>query len=187
LKLLRACHLLSLLSFYFASASTLDAQTGGKSHEECLKLVPRDWGPNFGAKWHHHEAIYWGCRLGVPIENVETWQQVADVTGMIQDVLPATIEKQEFVFIEVMEGSMHCYSVTALMKTAKGWEQVWSIGGEQYCTVTCPPVRMKTRGSYLTLELPSPSDEKCIHISWRKENYLWNGKTFEPKNAELPR
>jgi hypothetical protein len=186
-KLLHSSYLLSLLSFCFVFASALDAQTVGKSHEECLKLVPRDWGPNFGVQWHHNEAIYWGCRLVVPTESVERWQQVADVSGMIQKILPATIEKQEFVFIEEMEGSAHCYSVSALMKTLKGWERIWSIGGEQYCTVTCPPIRMKTRGSYLTLELPSPSDEKCTHISWRKENYLWNGKTFEPKNAEVPR
>jgi len=186
-KLLRACHPLSLLSFCLMFVSVLDARTIGKSHEECLKLVPGAWGPNFGVQWHHHEAIYWGCRLGVPTESVESWQQVAGVTGMIQNILPATIEKQEFVFIEEMQGSMHCYSVSALMKTLKGWEQIWGIGGEKYCTVACPPVRMKIRGSSLTLEIPSPSDEKCTHTSWHKENYLWNGKTLEPRNAELPR
>jgi hypothetical protein len=147
-----------------------DAQVMVKSHEECIKLVPGDWGPNFGVEWHQHEAVYWGCRLGVPSEDVKTWQQLAVGSGMIQDILPATIEHQEFAFIEGMEGSMHCYSVTALVKNTMGWETVWSIGGEEYCTVTCPPVRMKTRGSYFMLELPNPSDKKCKHILWRREN-----------------
>jgi hypothetical protein len=168
-------------------ASSLNAGTVGKSQEECLKLVPGDWGPNFGVQWHQKEAIYWGCRLAVPTESVERWQQVAGVSGMIQDILPATIGNQEFVFIEQMEGSAHCYSVSALMKTLKGWEQIWSIGDENYCTVTCPPLRMRIRGSILTLAVPRSSDEKCAHISWRKENYLWNGKTFESKKAELAR
>jgi hypothetical protein len=45
--------------------------------------------------------------------------------GRIVDMLLATIEKDKFVFIERLEGTMHCYNFTALKKTSRGWEQVW--------------------------------------------------------------
>ena len=57
-----------------------------KSHEECLKQVPGDWGPNFGKEWHKNEAIYWGCRLGMPSQTVASWQKALDEMGMAQEI-----------------------------------------------------------------------------------------------------
>lgn len=173
-----------LVLFCFALSPCLYGQTVGHSHEECIKLVPGNWGPNFGEEWHQRETVYWGCRLGTSAETIRVWQQAANVSGMTQDIIPTTIEKQEIVLIEQMEGTMRCYDFLALKKTAKGWEQIWSLGGDEYCTAPCPPVRMKTFGAYLTLESPIASDDKCQHVSWRKEQFLWNGKTFVPTKPD---
>jgi hypothetical protein len=187
-KLLRECHLLSLLSFCFAFASTVDAQTVRKSHDDCLKLVPGDWGPNFGEEWKQHEAVYWGCRLGASVETIKQWQQFS--SGMIQDLIQVTIGKEQIVLIESVEGSAHCFEISALRKTQKGWESVWSPPSNpdsmDYCTLACPAVRIKASGKHLTLENPQTSDPKedqtfsCKHLKWRRETYHWDGHTYQP-------
>jgi hypothetical protein len=70
--------------------------------------VPENWGPNFGEE-------SWGCRLAVATETVNQWQKGAEATEAIADIKLAIIEKQDFVFIERMGGSMRCFSFSALM------------------------------------------------------------------------
>ena len=74
------------------------------------------------------------------------------------------------------------FSFSALMKTTKGWEQVWEEGAESYCMMTCPPVVMKTLGPRLVLRAPNSSDPKCKD-TFHKVELLWNGKTFQPSTA----
>jgi hypothetical protein len=165
----------AMLVFCCISPTQTSAQTRRKSHEECRKLVPTDWGPNFGEEWHQHESIYWGCRLGVPPQSVQSWQ---DPFGMIQDIRFATIKEQEFVFVEHMEGTMHCYSFKAFRKTERGWEEVWQQASEFYCMVACPPIRMTIIASSVILQAPATSDKRCTNI-FSREQYRWNGKSFE--------
>jgi hypothetical protein len=174
--------------FCFISLPQLSAQTIGKSHEDCLKLVPGDWGSNFGEDWKQHESVYWGCRLGASVETIKQWQQFS--SGMIQDLIQVTIGKEQIVLIESMEGSAHCFEISALRKTPKGWESVWSPPSNpdsmDYCTLACPPVRIKASGKHLTLENPQTSDPKedqtfsCKHLRWCKETYHWDGHTYQP-------
>jgi hypothetical protein len=172
----------------FIPLTSLCAQDLRKSHEECLKLVPGDWGPNFGEEWKQNEAVYWGCRLGVPVETIKEWQQFS--SGMIQDLIPIRIGEEQIVLIESMEGSAHCFSIDALRKTAKGWQVIWSPPSSpdtmDYCTLTCPAIRIRADGKNLVLELPETSDRKedptysCKHVKWKKERYLWDGQTYQP-------
>jgi hypothetical protein len=113
---------------------------------------------------------------------VKIWQQTAGVSGMIQDILPGTLGNLDFVFVQQMEGSMHCYSFSALKKTSKGWEQVWEETGDDFCMVTCPPIRMRILASHLVLDLPKTSSANCKHIFDTKK-YLWTGKTFKRVEA----
>jgi hypothetical protein len=53
--------LFAVAAFCLVPFAQLSAQMPQKSHEDCLKLVPGDWGANFGEKWKQHEAVYWGC------------------------------------------------------------------------------------------------------------------------------
>jgi hypothetical protein len=59
-----------------------------------------------------------------------------------------------------------------------------------YCTLSCPPIRMKAHGKNLTLELPEMSDPKedqtfsCKHVKWRKEMYRWDGQTYRPATVQ---
>jgi hypothetical protein len=184
--------LLAVALSYFIPPTRVSAQTVRKSHEDCLKLVPGDWGTNFGEEWKQHEAVYWGCRLGVPVESISEWQRFS--SGMIQDLIPLTIGNEQVVLIESMEGSAHCFSISALRKTPKGWESIWSPPSipenMDYCTLSCPPIRMKPHGKNLRLELPEASDPKedqsfsCKSVKWRKETYHWDGQTYQPTTVQ---
>lgn len=59
---------------WFISPARLSAKKLQRSHDDCLKLVPGDWEPNFGEEWKQHEAVYWGCRLGASVETIQQWQ-----------------------------------------------------------------------------------------------------------------
>jgi hypothetical protein len=173
--------------FCLVPPTRLSAQSLRKSHGDCIKLVPGDWGPNFGERWKQNEAVYWGCRLGIPAETIKEWQHFA--SGAVQDLIPVTIDNQQIVLMEDMEGSAPCYTISALMKTSKGWELAWSRSSNpdsmDHCTLSCPPIRMRVQRRNLTLELPATSDPKedqtlsCKHIKWQKETYHWDGKTFQ--------
>ena len=80
-----------------------------KSHTDCIKRVPGDWGPNFGEQWHHNEALYWGCRLGVSSETVAAWQKAADLGGMVHHISVAVVQGQKLMVIEELSGSAHCF------------------------------------------------------------------------------
>lgn len=176
----KQCGLRLLLFVLFCTpfAQRLCAQTPARSDSDCRKLVPRDWGSNFGEEWHQHEAVYWGCRLGAPPEAVKEWRETAQITGMIQNVVRGAIDKQDFIFLEQVEGTMRCYSFYALKKGSTGWEKVWEEASDSYCMMTCPPVRMRILSSYVLLNLPNSSSLECRHRFDRKK-YLWNGKTFQ--------
>lgn len=154
--------LFAVVLFSFLPSARLPAQNLQKSHEECLKLVPGDWGPNFGEGWKQHEAVYWGCRLGASEETVKQWQKFS--SGMIQGLISVTIGREQIMIIESMEGSAHCFDISALRKTSKGWESIWSPPSNpnsmDHCTLACPPIRIKALGENLTLENPYTSDPK---------------------------
>jgi hypothetical protein len=147
-----------------------------KSAAECAKLVPGNWGANFGQEWHEHEAVYWGCRLGASSEAVKNWQ---DPFGIIQDLQLASINGQEFAFVEHMEGTEHCYSFKVFRKTNGAWEQVWQKASEDFCMVACPPIRMAVLAPNLILQPPRSSDPRCKDV-FSSEEYRWNGKGFDP-------
>jgi hypothetical protein len=156
-------------------------QTSGKSEAECRKADPGSWGPNFGDEWHAHEAVYWGCRLGVPAETVRAWQ---DPYGMIVDIQKATIENAELIFAEHMEGTLRCYGFRVFRKTAETWRQVWEDVRDEYCMASCPPIKMTISGSHLLLESATTPDAKC-KTKFAPRNFAWDGKTFAP-SAEGP-
>jgi hypothetical protein len=96
-----------------------------------------------------------------PVESISEWQRFS--SGMIQDLISLTIGNEQVVLIESMEGSAHCFSISALKKTPKDGNQyghrlpflkTWIIAR------SCPPIRMKAHGKNLTLELPEASDPK---------------------------
>lgn len=161
-----------------------------KSHEECIKRVPSDWGPNFGAEWHHNEAAYWGCRLGVPTETVATWQKTANESGMAQQISTSKVEGRTLVLIEEMAGDAHCFDITVLASSDRDWRIVWRLPVPQdsmdYCTNTCPSLKTSITGHTLTIESPEPTDPQqdttltCAHFRWRKETFHWTGETFKP-------
>jgi hypothetical protein len=182
--------LFAVVVLSFIPYTRLSARESQKSHEDCLKLVPGDWGANFGEEWKQHEAVYWGCRLGVSVETLHEWQHFA--SGMIADLIRVTIDDEQIVIVESMEGSAHCYSISAVRKAQKGWKPIWSPPSDpdsmEFCTLACPRIRIKVRGKSLTLETPESSDPKedqtisCKHVKWNKETYRWNGQTYQPTN-----
>jgi hypothetical protein len=159
-----------------------------KSHEECIKRVPGDWGPNFGDQWHHNEALYWGCRLGVPPDTVAEWQRVVNEEGMAQQILLRKVDGHDLVLIEVMTGTAHCSDVKAL-RYLDGWKPVWELpvarNSMDYCTGACPGLRMNMKGRLLTIESPVTNDPEedtphtCRVVKWHKEVFRWSDKTFE--------
>jgi hypothetical protein len=163
--------------FVFFLVGDLTAQVTRKSADECRKQVPRDWGPNFGQEWRHHEAIFWGCRLALPTATVENWQRIGNLTGSIEDLVPTIVEEQELILIEQLEGSMHCYSFMALKKFPSGWERVWD-DSSSYCTMGCPRLRMKVQGGHLNLYSGTSAEPQCVGMFHRAQ-FVWNGKTFE--------
>lgn len=166
-------------------------ESSGKSHQECLKRLPSSWGRNFGEEWRKNEAAYWACRLGVATETVQVWQTAADVRGMIQDLLPATIDNQSVVLVEEIQGTAGCHFFKALRQTDGVWHEVWRLPQGKteppmrYCTLACPAIRMRVYDEELILEVPGTSDPNedvtlsCKHVVWQKERYQWNGRAFD--------
>ncbi|HVN20387.1 MAG TPA: hypothetical protein VMU05_16500 [Dongiaceae bacterium] len=170
---------------------TLFSQSSAKSHEECLKLVPGEWGPNFGVQWRANEARYWACRLGEQPDTVRAWQKAADVDGFMQDVLIAHIDGDSVVLIEEIQGTANCHIFTALMQSSDTWHRVWSgperLPGDEegkYCTGPAGAIKLHARGKDLTLETPDCADAStqpargCKHVTWRIERFHWDGQTF---------
>jgi hypothetical protein len=185
--------LFSAAVFCFLFSARLPAQALQKSQEECLKLVPGDWGPNFGQKWKQHESVYWGCRVGVSEETVGQWQHFS--AGMIQELIPVTVGGEQLVIMESMGGSAHCIEIDALRNTSTGWQRIWSPPANpdsmDDCTLGCPPIRIEVAGKNLTLEKPYSSDPtkdqtpSCTHVKWNKESFHWDGRTYRPAKARL--
>lgn len=185
--LLTAALLSAIPSFAQKQQSAKKAGT----HEACLKGLPADWGPNFGWQWRKNEALYWACRLAVPVGRVHAWQRSADLSGVIKDIIPVRLHGADLVLIESLEGSAHCYNVKALQRTSTGWQFKWSLSNSvtesdpmAYCTLTCPAIRMQIHNRSLELEIPGPANPKedtrhsCTQVSWTKQVYIWNGRTF---------
>ena len=97
-------------------------QQKARSHEQCIQKVPGDWGPNFRQSWHQHEARYWACRLGVPVETVEGWQKAAgEVDEIAEDVQLVTVDGKQLVIFVEMAGTAHCFNVKVLHREAASW------------------------------------------------------------------
>src|ERR1700722_18480706 len=86
-------------------ASAAFAQQELKSHEQCIKEVSGNWGPNFGDQWHRNEAHYWACRNGVTVETIQAWQHTADELGMAHEIQPVTVAGQKLVLFVEDEGT----------------------------------------------------------------------------------
>jgi hypothetical protein len=167
----------------------LEAQTAKKADKDCLRLTESDWGPNFGEQWHRNEAIFWGCKLGIPAETVADWQKVDKSSGMIQDAILTNFHGAAIVILELVEGSTSCFSFVALQRSSSGWSRVWEDSGASnstdYCAVNCPAFKMKVKGLLLVLSIPqSRNAEVCDPIDWREYRYHWDGHTFQPASAK---
>jgi len=181
----------SLLLLVLVAARNLYPQAVGKSHEQCIKLVPGDWGPNFGDRWRGNEARYWACRQGEAADTVRAWQKAAQVEGFIQNVVIAHIDNTRVVIVEEIQGTAHCHVFSALSQTSGAWLRVWDgperLPGDdegKYCTGSGGAIKVSTRGNELTLDIPDCRDDlaepdvSCRHLEWKKEHYRWDGKTF---------
>jgi hypothetical protein len=168
----------AFLPIYLALAPSILAQAGGKSQQNCEKVGPHTWKHGSIEEMSEQEAVYWGCRMGLPTATIKQWQQASDEPDPISEIKLFTMNKQEFVFIERMGGTMRCRSFTALMNTGKGWEKVWDEYGDMYCGI-CPELRIRILGSRLVLEVPKSTDANCEQLFHRKE-FIWNGKMFRP-------
>jgi hypothetical protein len=185
------CNAVLLFFVLLALVPHLNSQATRKSHEQCLKLVPGDWGPNFGAQWHENEARYWACRLGRTPETVRALQKTAEVEGFMQDIVVASPDGISIVVIEEIQGTANCHIFSALSNTSGNWRRVWD-GPERlpsdyegkYCTGLAGAIRVLVRSDVLTLDIPDCTDTdvqpgaSCKHVTWTKESYRWNGKTF---------
>lgn len=175
----------TLLLLFLASFAA--AQRKPKSHEECIKQVPGDWGPNFGDEWRRNEALYWACRLRRSAATVRAWQRATGETGMADDIKLVTIRGQQLVVFVEMEGTAHCFDVKILRRDKASWILAWKLPSTvaNICTGTCPALRADARGEILTIEVPVPSDPNedraysCRQYRWSRERFRWNGSTFE--------
>lgn len=169
-------------------ASLAFAEQKPKTHEECIKQVPGDWGPNFGAEWHYNEASYWACRNGVSVATVEVWQKAAGEEGMADDIKPFTLGRQKLVLFVEGEGSANCQGLSILKQARGAWTIAWTMTwkmptGEddehEYCTGNCPGLKTQMNGEILTVQSPTSSDDQCKRLRWHKQRFSWNGSTFE--------
>jgi hypothetical protein len=168
-------------------ASLAFAQQKPKSHEACIKQVPGDWGPNFGAEWHQNEALYWACRDGVSVSTVEAWQKAVGEYGMAHEFTPVTVKGQKLVLFVEDQGSANCYGLSVLRRAGGAWTLAWRLtwktpDGEdgEYCTGNCPGIKAHMKGEILTVQSPTSSDDRCKHVSWHNQRFRWNGSTFAP-------
>jgi hypothetical protein len=186
-------HRSAILLFFLSIALVPQAnsQVAKRSHEQCLKLVPGDWGPNFGAQWRENEARYWACRLGQTPDTVRAWQEAAEVEGFVQDIAVASPGGTSVVVIEEVQGTASCHIFSALSKTSGNWRRVWDgperLPGDdegKYCTGPAGAIRMRVGSDVLTLDVPDCADTdvqpgaNCKHVTWTKESYRRNGRTF---------
>jgi hypothetical protein len=180
--------LIGMALFLFV-ASSVCAQQKPKSHEQCLKQAPGDWGPNFGDKWHQNEAVYWACRNGVSAETIKAWQQAAEEQDMATEIKPVTVTGQKLVLFVEDGGTANCYGLTVLRQVGTTWIKAWELpsrkGDEEgyYCAGNCPGLEAATTGDILTVRSASssdPNDNHCKHVRWETERFRWNGSTFLP-------
>src|ERR1051326_4322653 len=135
--------LIGMVLFLFV-ASFVFAQQKPKSHEQFLKQVPGDWGPNFGDKWHQNEALYWACRNGVTAETIKAWQKAAEEQDMATEIKPVTVARQKLVLFVEDSGTANCYGLTVLLQVGTTWVKAWELpsrkGEEEgyYCAGNCP-------------------------------------------------
>jgi hypothetical protein len=161
-----------------------------KSASECTKVVPGDWGRD--DQWHQHEALYWGCRLGVPAETVKEWQTAAYIEDRMQEVSLARLDGQTVVLITEEGGSGHCFDVKVLVPSGTSWTMVWELPEQdQYCSGWCPALKVRLHSKSLTVSTPSSSDPHntaftCKHVQWHHESFVWTGNTFERKSEPTP-
>jgi hypothetical protein len=163
------------------------AQQKPKSHEECLKLVPGDWGPKFGAQWHQKEAVYWACRNGVSISTAKAWQKAADESDMASEITPVTVKGQKLVLFVEDSGTANCYSLTVLLQVGSAWKIAWALPPSEeegeYCVGDCPGLEAAMNGEILTVRYgvsSDPNDDRCKHFRWVSQRFRWNRSTFIP-------
>jgi hypothetical protein len=163
------------------------AQQKPASHEQCVKQVPGDWGPNFGDKWHANEARYWACRNGVPVETIKAWQHAADEEDMATDIKLVTVDGQTLVLFVKDGGTANCCGLSVLRQVGNTWTNAWELptrkGNDEayYCAGRCPALEAQTNDEILTVRSASssdPNDESCRHVRWENERFRWNGSTF---------
>ncbi len=169
--------------------SFVSAQQKPRSHEQCIKQVPGDWGPNFGDKWHQNEAFYWACRSGVTAETIKAWQRAAEEEDMASEIRAVTVGGQKLVLFVEEGGTAHCYGLTVLRQVGASWIKAWELprrkGNEEeyYCAGDCPGLQAATAGEILTIRSASssdPNDNHCKQVRWERERFSWNGDTFLP-------
>lgn len=151
-------------------ASAAFAQQQPKPHEQCIKEVPGDWGPNFGDQWHRNEAHYWACRNGVTVETIQAWQRAADEQDMASEIKPVIIAGQELVLFVKDGGTANCYGLSVLRQVGSDWINAWELptrkGDEEgyYCAGHCPALEASTKGEILTVKSASSTDPKVTAL-----------------------
>jgi hypothetical protein len=166
------------------TASFAFAQQGPRTHAECIKQVPGDWGPNFGDEWHQNEALYWACRDGVAVSTVEAWQKGIGEYGMAQEITVVGVKGKEFVLFIDGGGSANCYGLNVLRKAGSQWRVVWTLSTEngadegEYCAGSCPALKAHLSGETLTVQSPETGDDNCRRYRWHVQRFRWTGMTF---------
>ena len=178
-----------LISLFFVISVAAFTQQKPGSHDDCIQQVPGDWGPNFGDSWHEHEARYWSCRVGVSVTMVKAWQRAANEMDMADDIQLVSLKGEQLVIFVEMGGTAHCFDVKVLHSTGNDWSLVWRLPStvSDICTQKCPSLTAALNGDVLTIKLPiaSPKEDpifSCKKYTWRKEQFRWNGKTFDAIN-----
>lgn len=108
---------------------------------------------------------------------------------MIQDLFLKRIGRDEFAFMEEVQGSAHCYYIHALNRNADGWKEftlpLSAPDSMENCTLACPAPKIRFRGADVFVDMPKISDPhedmltSCKRLAWSPVQFRWDGESFK--------